>query len=87
MQVEPGLLPIQHGLGRADLCLPDRPRSLSPDWLRDIDWTGRTVSVNVTREKVKSSPEYDPSIDLQRGYEEDLYRHYGFAPYWGGSWV
>lgn len=66
---------------------PGKMVLISPDWLSDIDWTGRTVSVNVTREKVKSSPEYDPSIEFQRGYEEDLYRHYGFAPYWGGGWV
>ncbi len=28
MQVEPGLHPLQHGLGRSDLGLPDRPRRL-----------------------------------------------------------
>ena len=31
MQVEPGLHPIQHGLGRSDLGLPDRPRGLDID--------------------------------------------------------
>ena len=44
--------------------------------------TGRAVpSLSmVTREKVKNSPEYDPSNTLARSYEEDLYHHYGYFP-------
>ena len=60
---------------------------ISPDWLSDIDWIDEAVSVEVTRDKVKDSPEYDPSGELDRQYEEGLYGHYGYAPYWAGSWV
>jgi len=60
---------------------------ISPEWLSDIDWAGRAISVEVTREKVKNSPEYDPSNTLARSYEEDLYHHYGYSPYWSGGLV
>ena len=55
---------------------------ISPAWLRDISWGDRKVFVDVSREKVKSSPEYDPAASLGRGYEERLYDHYGYPPYW-----
>lgn len=61
---------------------PGKMVLISPQWLRDISWTDRKVFVDVSRDKVKSSPEYDPAATLGRGYEEQLYGHYGYAPYW-----
>lgn len=55
---------------------------ISPNWLRDISWTDRTAFVDVSRDQVKSSPEYDPAASLGRGYEERLHDHYGYGPYW-----
>ncbi len=66
---------------------PGKMVLISPDWLSDVDWISGTVTAEVTRDKIKRSPEYDPSMELERSYEDELYRHYGYAPYWGGGWV
>lgn len=58
----------------------------SPDWLTDIAWTDQKVFVDVTRDKVKSAPEFQETTPLDREYEERIYAHYGFLPYWSG-WV
>lgn len=57
---------------------------ISPHWTRDIVWAERKVFVNVARDKVKGAPEYDPSMALDRRYEEQLYGYYGYQPYWYG---
>jgi hypothetical protein len=51
-------------------------------WFHAIDWGARTVSVDLTREQVKASPDYDPAATPARGYEEQLHAHYGLPPYW-----
>lgn len=62
--------------------LPGRTVLISPDWAREIDWHERQVFLDVTREKVKNSPEYAPERKLDRGHEATLYGHYGYPPYW-----
>jgi len=49
--------------------------------LAGVDWLHRTVSVNVSREAVTNSPEYDPK-QLNREFETRLLGHYGQRPYW-----
>ncbi|WP_372624633.1 PRC-barrel domain-containing protein [Falsiroseomonas sp.] len=61
---------------------PARKVLLSPRSFREIDWATQKVRVDVTREQVKASPEYDPSTTLQRDHEARLHAHYGVAPYW-----
>lgn len=64
---------------------PGRMVLISPQWLRDISWSERKVFLEVSREKVRESPEYEPDTALDRAYEERLYRHYGYPPYWSGA--
>jgi hypothetical protein len=54
---------------------------ISPYSVREIDWSGRLVHVNVDRQKVKDSPPYDPSITIDGAYEEE------FLTYHGIRWV
>lgn len=56
--------------------LPGRRVLLSPEWVSDISWEERNVSVEVTVDDVKSSPEYDPSVPLTADYERQLQSHY-----------
>jgi len=63
---------------------PGKMVLISPDWLNDIVWGDEKVLVNVTRDKVKASPEFDPSMTIDREYEERVYTHYGYRPYWAG---
>jgi hypothetical protein len=55
---------------------------VSPGWIAAISWAERRVSVDLTREQVKNSPEYDPSIPVNRTYETRLYDFYGRPTYW-----
>jgi hypothetical protein len=61
---------------------PGRKVLISPHWASQISWSERQVRLEVDREKVKSSPEYDPSAPIERHYEERLHAHYGYPVYW-----
>lgn len=61
---------------------PGRMVLIPPRWPRDFDWNERTVSVEVTRDKVKRAPEFDPSMTVDRDYERRIFLHYGYPPYW-----
>jgi len=41
------------------------------------------MNIELTREQVKNSPEYDPYSPMSREYEERLYDFYGRPKYWG----
>lgn len=53
-----------------------------PKWIDELDWQDHKVYVDVTREQVRTSPEYDPAALLTRDYETALYGHYRRPGYW-----
>lgn len=61
---------------------PGKKVLISPNWIKDISWANSEVVVDVVREKVKSSPEFDPTVPIDRDYETQLYGYYGWPPYW-----
>lgn len=54
---------------------------IAPCSVRDIEWTGKLVALDVTREQVKGSPRYDPSKTVDRVYDEQLHAYYGWPGY------
>lgn len=60
---------------------PGKKVLIAPDWLRDIDWSERTAFADATRDKIKAAPNFDPSMTLDRDYEERLFAHHGYGPY------
>jgi hypothetical protein len=62
--------------------LPGRKVLISPDWVNFVDWPQKAVGVDMTREAVKNSPEYDPAAPVNRAYEVRLYDFYGRPYYW-----
>jgi hypothetical protein len=62
--------------------LPGRKVLVARDWVDDVSWPGATVAVGLTKDKVKSSPEYSAGMSLDRSYEQRLYRHYDRGGYW-----
>jgi sporulation protein YlmC with PRC-barrel domain len=54
---------------------------ISPFAVKDIDWTGHAVHLNVTRERVKASPTWDPVQEVERLYQKRLHEHYGWEGY------
>jgi uncharacterized protein YrrD len=55
---------------------------IAPQWTRKVNWSDSTVSINLSREAVRSSPTYDPSLPLGRNEEMKIYHHYELPSYW-----
>jgi uncharacterized protein YrrD len=62
--------------------LPGRKVLIATDWLERVEWASQQIVVDLTRDQIENSPEYDPSQTLDRSYQEHLYGHYGRPPYW-----
>ncbi len=62
--------------------LPGRKVLVPPDWIEHVSWTESMVHVDLPRELIKNSPEYDPAAPVNRQYEERLYDYYGRPKYW-----
>jgi len=60
---------------------PGKKVLVAPPWISHVDWKRSNVYVNMSREAVKGSPEFDPD-KLDRAYETQLYKHYGQDNYW-----
>jgi hypothetical protein len=55
---------------------------VSQDWIERVSWANSTVYVDLPKELIKNSPEYDPAAPVNREYEERLYDYYGRPKYW-----
>lgn len=62
--------------------LPGRNVLVSPEWITEVKWTDSSVQVDLTKEGVKMSPEYDPSVPVNREYEAQVYDFHGKPVYW-----
>jgi hypothetical protein len=56
---------------------PGKKVTISPDWIKEINWETSKVIVNASVEQVKNSPEYDASKHLSTEYEANLQNYYG----------
>lgn len=61
---------------------PGKRVLIAPEWILDISWPERSVTVDLSRDHIKQSPEYKPGELVDRPYEERLYAHYRLPPYW-----
>jgi hypothetical protein len=61
---------------------PGKKVLLPPSWIMSVSWQDSKVIADLQREKIQSSPEYVESEPISRGYETQLYQHYGQPPYW-----
>lgn len=60
---------------------PGKHVLLAPAWISAVNWSDRTVDVDLPRNTIKNGPAYDPT-QLNREYEQRLYTHYQRSPYW-----
>lgn len=65
--------------------LPGRKVLLAPGWLDAIYWADSDVTTSLSREAVQNAPEFDPSVPVNREYEQKLYDYYGRPVYWETS--
>ncbi|HWP59707.1 MAG TPA: PRC-barrel domain-containing protein [Candidatus Acidoferrales bacterium] len=62
--------------------LPGKKVLIAPGWIHRVNWRDSKVYVNLAREAIKNSPEYDGSLPIAREYESRLYQHYDQPRYW-----
>jgi uncharacterized protein YifN (PemK superfamily) len=56
---------------------------ISPISFSEVEGPIQRFHVNLTKEKVKSSPTVDTHKPVSRQQEEELHNYYGYPPYWG----
>ena len=61
---------------------PGKKVLIAPQWIERVSWSEQKVFVNLTREAIKSSAEYEDATYPTRDYEASLYDHYGRNGYW-----
>jgi len=61
---------------------PGKKVLVSPAWVDWVSWEESKVYAGLTREAIKSAPEYAASMPVTRQYEDHLHVHYGRPPYW-----
>ena len=60
---------------------------ISPYVFRNFDLDGVCRGVNLTRQQIKDSPDFNSHKPVSRQYEEDYYRYYGWPCYWRGDGI
>lgn len=61
---------------------PGKHVLVARDWVKEISWSDHSMSVNLTQQQVKDSPEYDPKMTVERNYEAKLHDYYLATGYW-----
>jgi len=54
---------------------------ISPHAVRDVNWAGHEVSTDLSRDKIKGSPPWDPAGIIDRDYQGRLHGYYGWPGY------
>jgi len=62
--------------------LPGKHVLISPRWIQSVDWPRSRIYVNLTRERIKLSPEYTQLALVNREFEIGLHQHYDREGYW-----
>ena len=55
---------------------------LVPAAASGVNWGERTAEVDLTREQIRNGPEFDPSVCVDRAFEERYFGYYGYPVYW-----
>lgn len=58
---------------------------VAPHWVSTVSWEQRKVYVDMSRQAIKGSPEWDPTAAVNREYETRLYDYYGRPVYWASG--
>ncbi len=56
---------------------------ISPHAVQSIEWSDKQIRLNVSRDKVRASPPWDPASAIEETYQRRLHGHYGWP---GQSW-
>ena len=59
-----------------------RDALLIPETVTKIDDERRRIDVKLTHEQIENAPPVSSQLTVSRHYEQELYRHYDWQPYW-----
>ena len=60
---------------------------IAPVGVSELDDSEELLRVNLTRGQIEHSPPLDAEKPISRQYEEEYYKHYDWAPYWGAGGI
>jgi hypothetical protein len=55
---------------------------VAPQWASSVSWAEKKVHVELSRQAIKESPEWNANAAINREYEKSLYDYYGRPVYW-----
>jgi hypothetical protein len=61
---------------------PGKKVLVSPAWIQRVSWADSNVYAALSRNQIRSAPEYFEPVSITREYEDRLHVHYGQPPYW-----
>lgn len=61
---------------------PGKKVLFSPQWVNRVSWSDSKLYVDLSRDAIKSGPEYVDSVPITRTYENALWSHYRRSGYW-----
>jgi hypothetical protein len=56
--------------------MPGRIVLLSPSWVEDVDWATGEITMDLNKETIEKSPEYDPDVPIDEDFDKRLREHY-----------
>jgi uncharacterized protein YrrD len=67
--------------------LTGRQVLISPYALKVVDKEEHTISVKLTKKKIKESPSLESDKPVSRQFEMSYYGYFGWPEYWGGDYI
>ncbi len=55
---------------------------VAPQWIQEVSWAERLVTVNMTRKAIQDAPAWNAELPPDRTHEIEIYRHYDRTGYW-----
>jgi len=56
--------------------LPGPKKLVAPGCVDSVDWEKNEIQVNLPMDRIKTSPEFDPTLPITDEYEKRLAKHY-----------
>ena len=57
---------------------------IAPQWISGLEWSDKSVSVDMTLAQVRQAPAFDPDVAWSRELDSGLHQHYGRTGPWAG---
>ncbi len=67
--------------------MPAKQVLLAIEWANKIQWMEKKFHVDLPKEVIKESPDFDSTMPVNREFEIRLYDYYGRPAYWENDWV